>query len=284
MRALKLLFNILILSAAFLYTLQSTEAKTLNFAVAADVHYNAEQNRDNKNYTNGAKALSGFVSRMNENNYDFVVFDGDNVSKSNLQNLKSFLTVVKDIKTPYYIVAGNRDTHKISGIAKPEYLKLINEYNKNQRNTEMSYYFYPNSDIIAIVLDGVSTGMPSTHGVFNQKNLKWLDNILEKNKNKQAIIFQHVPYYEPCDKPAYEILEKAEYTAILRKHKNVLMIVSGHYHKDFRITDEYGVTHISVPALFETPYNYTEINVNYNKKPFKPIQDIKIETVLKPAV
>lgn len=284
MKALKILFNVLILSFAFLYTIQGTEAKTLHFAVAADVHYSVEQNKDNKNYSDGAKALGGFVSRMNENNYDFVVFDGDNVVKSNEQNLKAFLQVVQNIKTPYYLVAGNRDTHKISGVAKPEYLKLVSRYNKNQKKAEMSYYFYPNSDIIAIVLDGVSTGMPSTHGVFNQKNLKWLDSVLEKNKNKKAIIFQHVPYYEPCDKPSYEILEKAEYTAVLRKHQNVFMIVSGHYHKDFRITDDYGVTHISVPALFEQPYNYTEIYVDYSKKPFSPMQDVRIHTTLKPAV
>lgn len=280
----KTIFNSFVFLFIFLCVSQCTEAKNLKFAVAADVHYSDEQTADNKNYTNGAKALNGFVSRMNENDYDFVVFDGDNIAKSKPQTLKAFLSIVKNIKAPYYLVPGNRDTHKISGMAKPEYNKIVNTFNKNQKKKGMSYYFYPNSDIIAIVLDGVSTGMPSTHGIFNQKNLKWLDKVLEKNAKRQAIIFQHVPYYEPCEKPSYEILEKAEYTAVLRKHKNVIMIVSGHYHKDFKTTDDYGVTHISVPALFEEPYNYTEINVDYDKKPFQPIQNLKIETTLKPAV
>lgn len=284
MTFLKTIFNSFVLLLIFFCAVQCSYAKSLKFAVAADVHYSDEQTSDSKNYTNGAKALNGFVSRMNENDYDFVVFAGDNIAKSKPQTLKAFLSVVKNIKTPYYLVPGNRDTHKISGMAKPEYNKIINTCNKHQKKMEMSYYFYPNSDIIAIVLDGVSTGMPSTHGVFNQKNLKWLDKVLEKNDKRQAIIFQHVPYYEPCDKPSYEILEKAEYTAVLRKHKNVIMIVSGHYHKDFKITDDYGVTHISVPALFEEPYNYTEINVDYDKKPFQPIQNLKIKTTLKPAV
>lgn len=283
MRVSKILFKTLLVFSAFCIS-QSLEAKTLHFAVTADVHYSVEQDKNNKNYTNGAKALSGFVSRMNENKYDFVVFDGDNISKSNEQNLRSFLNTVKSIKKPYYIVAGNRDVHKISGLAKPEYLKLIEKYNKNQRKSAMSYYFYPNNDIIAIVIDGVSSGMPSTHGVFNQKNLKWLDNVLEKNSNKSAIIFQHVPYYEPSDKLSYQILEKAEYTAVLRKHKNVLMIVSGHYHKEFKTVDDYDVTHISVPALFEEPYNYTEITVSYDKKVFQKMKNVKIETISKPAI
>lgn len=81
---------------------------------------------------------------------------------------------------------GNHDTHKISGLTKEEYAKIVHEYNKTQKKAATSYYFYPSADIIAIVLDNVSSGMPSTHGMYNDKTLKFLDETLSKNKNKKS--------------------------------------------------------------------------------------------------
>ncbi len=278
MRHLKLLFNIvLIISALFIFA-NTANSKTLTFAVTSDINYLC----DDENNT-GAKVLDGFISRMQETKYDFIVFNGDNIKKSKPQHLIAFLKRIRAISTPYYLVMGNNDVHKISGISKPEYLQLVHKYNKNQK-AQTSYYFYPAPGIIVIVLDGVSTGMPSNHGVFNKKTLQWLSQVLEKNKNKQAIIFQHVPYYEPVDIPEYEILEKAEYAAVLRRHNNVALIVSGHYGKDYEIKDDYGVTHISVPSLSKEPYYFTEIDFSYDKFPLCKVRNINIRRVLRPAV
>ena len=278
MKIIKSFFNFALICAVFFVFAAAANAKTLTFAVTSDINYLA----DDENNT-GAKVLDGFISRTQENNYDFVIFNGDNIKKSKKQHLIGFLKRIRSVNAPYYLVMGNNDVHKISGISKPEYLQLVAQYNKNQ-NDENSYFFYPAPGIIAIVLDGVSTGMPSNHGVFNKKTLKWLANVLDKNKNKQAIIFQHVPYYEPVDIPEYEILEKAEYAAVLRRHNNVALIVSGHYGKDFEIKDDYGVTHISVPSLSKEPYYYTEIEFNYDKLPWGKVKNIDIHRYLRPAV
>ena len=278
MRRLKLLFNIVLIISALFNFANTANSKTLTFAVTSDINYLC----DDENNT-GAKVLDGFISRMQETKYDFIVFNGDNIKKSKPQHLIAFLKRIRAISTPYYLVMGNNDVHKISGISKPEYLQLVHKYNKNQK-AQTSYYFYPAPGIIVIVLDGVSTGMPSNHGVFNKKTLQWLSQVLEKNKNKQAIIFQHVPYYEPVDIPEYEILEKAEYAAVLRRHNNVALIVSGHYGKDYEIKDDYGVTHISVPSLSKEPYYFTEIDFSYDKFPLCKVRNINIRRVLRPAV
>ena len=279
MNFFKSILGITLVIASFCVFSAAAEAKTISFAVTSDINYVA----DDPNAT-GAKVLDGFIARMQENKYDFIVFNGDNIKKSKQQHLIGFLKKAGALNTPYYLVMGNNDVHKISGISKPEYLQIVSKYNKNQRDTDKSYYFYPAPGIIAIFLDGVSTGMPSEHGVFNKKTLKWLSQVLDKNKNKQAIIFQHVPYYEPVDIPEYEILEKAEYAAVLRRHNNVALIVSGHYGKDFEITDDYGVTHISVPSLSKEPYYFTEIVFSYDKLPFGKVKNINIKRVLRPAV
>ena len=279
MKLLKSLVNFVLVISAFFIVSAAAQAKTITFAVTSDIDYLAGEENNT-----GAKVLDGFISRTQETKYDFIVFNGDNIKKSKPQHLIGFLKRIRAINTPYYLVMGNNDVHKISGISKPEYLQLVSKYNSNQKDAQNSYYFYPAPGIIAIVLDGVSTGMPTEHGVFNKKTLKWLELVLDKNQNKQAIIFQHVPYYEPVDIPEYEILEKAEYAAVIRRYKNIALIVSGHYGKDYEVKDDYGVTHISVPSMSKEPYYYTEIDFSYSKLPLGKVKNINIHRVLRPAV
>ena len=162
MKWFKTLFNIALVITAISVFTNVADAKTLTFAVTSDIDYLSGDENDI-----GAKVLDGFITRTQETKYDFVVFNGDNIKKSKPQHLLAFLKRIRAVNAPYYLVMGDSDVHKISGMSKPEYLQLVKKYNKNQ-NDENSYYFYPAPGIIAIVLDGVSTGMPSNHGVFNK--------------------------------------------------------------------------------------------------------------------
>lgn len=280
------IFKIIFLLSFFVFCIVSAEAKTINFAVISDTHYTINnENNTFRDLTLSGKVLKGAVDRINENKYDFVVFLGDNIDKSNERSLRGFLRIVSGIKgTPYYIVLGNHDAHKISGLAKQEYLEIVSEYNKNQRKAQASYCFSPSKDILAIVLDGSSSGMPSSHGIFTPKTLQWLDDVLTKNKNKKVIIFQHFPYMEPFLNPSHEILDKMEYKAVINRHENILMIVSGHYHKEGVFKDERSVYHISAPALYMSPYYYDEIKVEYDKTLFEKAKNFKLDGTPKPAI
>ena len=263
-------------------SITTVNAKTINFAVVSDVNYGPETNR--QEYKENSQVLNGFINRINENNYDFVVFLGDNIAKSKADYLKEFLRKITKINTKYYLVMGDKDVHRISGMSKTEYLNIVNKENKSQKNKDSSYTFKINDEILAIVLDGVSSGIQSTHGIFTKKTLQWLDTTLENNKNKKIIIFQHVPYLEPYEKPAYTMLDKQEYAAIIRRHPNIMLIISGHYGQEYAIKDEKGVYHISTTSLSKTPYYYTEIQVTYDKKLLKKPKDFVINGDIKPAI
>ena len=279
------LLNIIFCSVCtFVFLCNPTFAKSVKFAVVSDVLYNVTTDKNNKNYTEGAKALNGFVDRVNENNYDFVVFLGDSINKSNSLNLKSFLNELDVLNAPYYLVMGNRDVHKISGLSKTEYLNIVQENNSAQKKFKNSYVFYPTPEIAVVVLDNVASGMPSNHGVFTAKTLKWLDETLVKNKNKKVIICQHVPFLAPYDKPSYSLLDKQEYAAVLKRHKNVLMVLAGHYEQDYAVKDEQDVYHITVSALCKPPYTYNEIEVSYQKKLFAKPDKFVIDGNIKPAI
>ncbi len=264
----------------------SVDAKTINFAVASDIHYSVIQKSDSaRDISNAPKALQGFVDRVNENNYAFVIFLGDSIDKSNVKNLNGFLKVIKGIKrTPYYLVLGNHDVHKISGITKQDFLDIVSKSNKHQKKAKASYTFCPTPEVVVIVLDCVSSGMPSSHGVFNQQTLQWLDETLTKNKNKKVVIFQHVPYVEPYLNPTHEILEKNEYKAVISRHDNIFMIMSGHYHKEGIFIDNKGIYHVSAPALYQDPYYYDEVKIEYDKLPFQKAKNFKLDGTQKPSI
>lgn len=275
---LKLLLIILLICPSTAY------AKTIKFALVSDVSFSSVTNQNNKNYTDGAKALEGLLARISENNYDFVVFLGDSINKSNKENLNAFLQKLDKINIPYYLVMGDKDVHKISGISKADYLAIVSEKNKNQKKKNSSYTFSPTNDIVCVVLDGVSSGMPTTHGVFSEKTLKWFDKVLEANNNKKVFVFQHVPYLEPYDKQSYTMLDKQDYGAVLRRHDNILFIAAGHYQQEYIVKDEKGVYHLTVPALSVQPYYYYEVFVTYSKKIFSKANSFQIDGSIKPAI
>lgn len=277
MKFLKL-FAILILSFAAL----QANAKTIRFAMVADAHYNQYVTSGKKG--NATKALRCFVQRMNEQKPDFVMFLGDNIDKSKPQILKSFLADIKPIKRPYYILTGNRDTYKYSGLSREEFADIVSEYSPYQKKYSSNYVFYPTFDIAAVMVDSTSLGMPGEHGYFADNTLKWLDETLTKNKNKKVILFQHVPLIPATEIESHTILNEKEYKDVINKHNNIIMIASGHYHQFGAVQDDKGIYHIDVPELFEAPYEYVMMEITYDKKPFGKAQNFKFDPVIKQAL
>lgn len=270
-----------LLTIMLMFVSLGANAKTLNFALVSDIHYN--ENKGGK-LTTSQKALDGFIARINEGDYDFVVFLGDNIDKSRKEILEGFLNRIKEIKVPYYIVLGNTDAHKVSGLTKAEYMEIVKKKNRNQNSSSPSYTFSPASGIECIVLDGTSSFMPSNHGIFTDKTIEWYDKTLKQNKNKTVLVFQHVPYEEPYEDESHNILDKYRYKYILDKHNNIFLIASGHYHKSAFMTDGKAVNHISVPALEDYPYQFADIQIKYRKLPFAKPKNLQIDGKIREAL
>ena len=130
--------KILIILFLFFSLTYIANAKDLKFAQIADVHFSLSQELNSK------QSLKWAVDELNKiEDLDFVVFLGDNIDKSNKEILKSFLNIVSGLNKPYYIVLGNRDAHKISGITKDEYMEIVLNDNKNQKIYSSNYMFIP---------------------------------------------------------------------------------------------------------------------------------------------
>ena len=152
----------------------------IQFAQISDMNYSA-------NNEMSSNILNWTVSSINFRKPDFVVFLGNNIKKSNETNLKEFLNNAKRIKTPYYIVTGNHDTYKLGGLEKDAYWKIIRKNNKYNKDFEKSYYsFKLNRNFICVVLDGAVPFAPTTHGIYSDEQLIWLDKTLKENRNKKS--------------------------------------------------------------------------------------------------
>jgi manganese-dependent ADP-ribose/CDP-alcohol diphosphatase len=88
------------------------------------------------------------------------------------------------------------------------------------------------------VSGGWFTGLPFEkkrwvpyNGGVSMKQLKWLDGVLEKSKqrNEKVVIFCHQPVWSP-DKPNSVIWNSEDILKILWKYDNVFMWIAGHDH------------------------------------------------------
>lgn len=93
MKKVTYIFNIALVTVLMACTAASTYANN-KFCNCIWYHYSSITETENRKFTNGAKALNGLIDRI-ENKYDYVVFLGDNIDKSNKKNLIAFLNTVK---------------------------------------------------------------------------------------------------------------------------------------------------------------------------------------------
>ncbi len=261
-----------------LFTANNSFAATLKFAQITDIHYSPDGITDSKrDVSSSSNNLKFAINSLNKQDISFAVFLGDNIDRSRPQSLLPFLQMTQQLTVPHYFVIGNHDAYKLTGIQKEDYIKAVNIYNPHQKSQKPYYYFFPNKDCIAIVVDGATTFAPSTHGLYTESMIEWLDDVLKRHPNRIALIFQHFPLIPPVENRSHETLKADKYMELLIKHKNIALISSGHFHNDKLTIDDNGIYHISVPSLLSPPNEYQIVEINYDKARFKKPTNINIK-------
>lgn len=285
---MRIIFTRFLILMCFLLSFStSVFAEQLKFVQVTDVHLSLNgSNYQGRDLEHSLKILQTAIESINKlQDINFVVFSGDNIDTSNRDDLVKFLETVKTLNKPYYISIGDHDIFKSGGLTKSEYIETVKKYNKNQKSNDTYYYFFPNKDFIVIVMDGVLSGtITSSHGGYSEEDLEWLDEVLTKNNNKKAIIVQHFPLIEPYESKTHRVRNPEEYFNLLSNHKNVIALISGHYHGGDKVTLQDEIYHISSPALVNSPDNkYRIIEINYDHDSLfqeTPKFDLKTDIIL----
>jgi 3',5'-cyclic AMP phosphodiesterase CpdA len=278
-----IVFNFLICSFSPL-TLRAQADKSpesLKIIQFTDVHI------DKKNpilkarmYPESIKLLKAGVDQANAiKDTDLVVFSGDLVNTSNKDDLFTFMKTANKLDFPWIATTGNHDIGISGGISKSEFIKLLSSHNLNINSNKTYYSYVPKKGYIVICLDGVIDKIITANGMFDNEQLKWLDKTLTEYKKSKAIIVQHFPIVEPYASLSHKVLNGERYMDVIKKHQNVIAILSGHYHAT-KVTKVGNIVHISTPALIEYPNAFRVIKINDNGKKIE-IKTEVVETSLK---
>lgn len=228
-------------------------ANDIKFVQVTDTHYQRNSEYANKVLTDTIKDINGLKG------VSFVVFTGDNINRPNPEDLARFVQKANQLKIPYYLVIGNHEVYKQGGLSKENYIKIVKDNNFLYKPSKPNYVFKKNG-FVFIVADGAKEVIPGSIGYFRDETLKWLDEQLTKYEEFPVVILQHYPLLEPAKHKSHRVHQPEKYFAVLNKHKNVIAILSGHYHVNGEKMQD-GIYHISTPTLMNAPNYYKIIDI-----------------------
>lgn len=241
----------ILLFFTFLYIFPTqVQAKNIKFIQVTDVHLTQ----------NNLQNLPNFVDEINSKyqDLDFIIFTGDNIDSANIENLETFLKIIKNLKFKTYVIPGNHDVFKSQNLDKELYMKTVKKTLGAYHSTKTNYVFQ-NGEIVFLTMDGVKEVMPGTNGYYKEQELKWFDKKLTKYKNKRVVIFQHFPLLDGKSK-RHSLYNKENYLDVLKNHNNVISIISGHYHEN--IEEKQGNIYHIVTMKFDSNHYYKLIEID----------------------
>lgn len=190
---------------------------------------------------------------------DFIIFTGDNIDNADPRELYWFLKKIKKIKIRTYVLIGNHDVFKSKGLDKKFYMKMV-RHELGFYHSNKAHYVIKKGNIVFVVADSAKEIFPAPNGYFNKQELRWLDETLEKYKDKKVVIIQHFPLLD-TNVSGHSLWKKEDYLEVLKKHDNVIAIVSGHYHKNYE-KNIGGIYHILTPSCQNGRYKIIKIDKN----------------------
>ncbi len=241
---------------------------SLKFAHISDSHLTTtRQDTSFKALSQSKPLLADAIDQINQTKgLDFVLQTGDTIDFPNETDIMMYMSMMNQLRYPWFIAFGNHDLSVGGNISRERYLQLLNSHNKNF-NFDKSYYsFKPKRGYKVIVLDAVDNSKITGNGIFPKDELEWLDEELKSAKKDTVLIFLHHPIIEPFPSSHHKILNTDEFYAVIDKYKNPIGIFTGHYHAT-KITKERNIVHVATPALVTYPNAFRIVNVtNYRNK------------------
>ena len=267
--------------ALLLFDLQAN-SEILKFAQVSDVHFpqSAIMGYEGRTLNYAVENYNKAIEMINNSSAEYVFFTGDVVDRSFKEVFDDFFNTTKKLNKKYYISLGNHDSNSLNGFTKEETLAYLKEKTPYQQDGA-NYYVSIGEKFIAVMLDGSNDSQMDARGFYSKKTLKWLEELLKASPDKQFLIFQHFPLFEPVKDSAYvhkhSTRKKGDYERLLRKYKNIVLIASGHYHVSCE-KEKYGVKYYSTSALFleESYFRVFEIDhdngkINYINTSLVPV-------------
>lgn len=179
--------KIIIITAIF-FLLAAPCFADFRFAVIGDTRGN---NEDGINI----EVMKAILEKIKSEKVDFIIVAGDMItgsakSRAHMGRLKKWKSIIERCQVPFYIAVGN---HEVESELSENIVRLIFEMPGNGPAglKELVYSFdHKNTHFIALDTDVFN----NFHKV-GERQLEWLKEDLEKNKEKNIFVFGHEPAY-----------------------------------------------------------------------------------------
>ena len=164
-------------------------------------------------------------------NVDAIVHTGDLAQVPVPQTYQRYLNFMQSLNLPFYQVPGNHDD--------PDYFPFYQQENKVH-----VIHFGPWS---VVLLNSAVRG--KVDGWVNQAQLQQLENILNEYAQQFIVLACHHHPFEMQSKwiDQYKLKNTPDLTAVLAKHNNVKLVLSGHVHQD-SWRERHGIQFYSTPS------------------------------------
>jgi Icc-related predicted phosphoesterase len=231
------------------------------------------------------KIMKAILDKIKSEKVDFIVITGDMITGSakssiHMNRLKKWKGIIERYGIPFYIGIGN---HEIESELSEDIIRSLFEMPENGPNgfKELIYSFdYKNAHFVML-----DTEIFNNFHAIGEKQLKWLEEDLEKNQKKNIFIFGHDPAYPIYDHIGSSLdkhaVQRDELWAIFKKYQ-VTVYICGHehlYNKSihggvYQIIAGGGGAHIAIPEEKGGFYNFIVIDIKDNGTTVITVKDI----------
>ena len=212
-------------------------------AQITDTHITVPENKNGDCYVK-IDALQKCVLQINglDTLPDIVIHTGDVSHNGHIDEYKLAKSVMDELKVPYLITAGNRDS----------ITNLIEEFDLRSNESINQQCLQYSADIASYRLISVDTSSQNSNlGCLNFPKLAHLDNLLRQKPHCPTIIFMHHPPInlsnsEPPEHEYENIRMIKNFSEIVDRHPQIITFLCGHLHRAFS-------SHINASPLMVMP-------------------------------
>lgn len=195
----------------------------------SDLHIKA-QGKKSYRIVDTAESLRRCIAQLNalRQKPDAVVLTGDLVDFGLPEEYVFLRQLLQPLTMPYYLLPGNHDERDALRAAFPDHEYL-------QRGGDRIEYVIDDYPLRIIALDTVVP--QASHGALSPASLIWLDQVLQTQPEKPAVIVMHHPPFKTgighMDKISLE--NPAALADVVRRHPQVERILCGHLHRAIQV-------------------------------------------------
>ena len=212
-------------------------------AQLTDTHITVPHNENEDCYVK-LEALQKCVLQINKLDPlpNVVIHTGDLSHNGRTDEYKLTKSIMDELKVPYLITAGNRDSTK----------NLVNAFDLSSVDYHDQQLLQYGSDIAGYRLVSVDTSSQNSNlGLLNFSKLAHLDGLLRQKQSCPTIIFMHHPPIslsnsEPPEHEYENFRMIKNFAEIVDRHPQIIAFLCGHIHRAFS-------SHINTSPVMVTP-------------------------------